>query len=145
MAGVVASAESPSTGDTGLAKSVQDLSTVELVRQITAEVTLLVKKEIELAKTEVKANLKAEAVMLGGLSIAALAGLCTVNLLLVTATFALALLLPAWGAGLIVSGILMLATAVIALLFWNKRVRNPLERTRRTLKDDLRWTRERLV
>ncbi len=127
------------------ATGVEQLSTVELIKNITGEVTHLVSKEIELAKTELKADLKAEAVMVGGLSLAAIGGLCTLNLLLVTAVLALALVLPGWLSGLIISGATLLITAIIAGVAWRMRVRSPLARTQRTLKDDVQWTRERLV
>jgi len=127
------------------AGAVQDLSTVELVKQITAEVTLLASKQIELAKTELKEDLKTEAIAIGGLFVAALAGICTINLLLVTAVFALATTMPGWTAGLLVSGITLAATASIAWLAWSKRVRKPMARTKRTLKDGVQWTKERLA
>lgn len=128
-----------------LPASVQDLSTVELVRHITGEVGHLAQKQIELAKAELKADLKSEAIMVGGLSLAALTGLCTVNLLLVTVVLALATVLPGWQAGLIVSGVTLLTTAVVAAIAWNKRVRSPMARTKRSLQEDVQWTRERLV
>jgi hypothetical protein len=124
---------------------VQDLSTVELVKHITSEVGHLAQKQIELAKAELKADLKSEALMVGGLSLAVLTGLCTVNLLLVTVVLALATVLPGWQAGLVVSGVTLLTTAVVAAIAWSKRVRSPMARTKRTLQEDVQWTRERLV
>ena len=124
---------------------VEQLSTVDLIKHITTEVGHLVGKQIELAKMEVKADLKREAVMVGGLSVAAIAGLCTLNLLLVTVVLALATVLPGWLAGLIVSGGTLLATGGIAWLAWSNRVASPLARTQRTLKEDVQWTKERLV
>ena len=122
-----------------------DLSTVELIRQITSDMRQLIQKEIELAKTELKADIKAEAFTVGGLSLAAIVGLCTLNLLLVTVVLALALVLPGWLSGLIVSGATLIITVVIAAVAWRKRVRSPLARTKRTLKEDVQWTRERLT
>jgi len=124
-------------------ESVQELSTVELVKEITAEVGRLASREIELAKTELKADLKTEAIAVGGLAIAALAGICTINLLLLTAVLALATTMPAWAAGPVISGFTLFATVSIAWLAWSKRVRKPMERTQRTLKDDVQWTKNR--
>ncbi|MGD0838164.1 MAG: phage holin family protein [Polyangia bacterium] len=132
-------------GPAGAGTSPGELSTVELVRQITSEVGHLVQKQLELAKAELRANLKSEAIMVGGLSLAALAGLCTINLLLVTVALALTTVLPGWAAGLLVSGATLLITAVVATLAWSSRVRSPMSRTRRTLQEDVRWTRERLT
>lgn len=123
----------------------QDLSTVELVKQITNEVAHLAQKQIELAKTELKADLKAEAVVVGGLGLAALGTLTTVNLLLVTGILALAKRMPGWQAGLLVTGGTLIVTGVVAWVAWSKRVRSPLARTQRTLREDAEWTKGRLA
>lgn len=123
----------------------RDLSTVELVKQITSEVGHLAQKQIELAKAELKADLKSEATMVGGLSLAAVGGICTLNLLLVAGVLALATVVGGWVAGLIVSGITLLATVIVAVIAWGKRVRSPMARTRRTLREDVQWTKRRLV
>jgi hypothetical protein len=145
-AAVVGPAVVPPTAGDGREEpaAVQEMSTVEIIKHITTEVGHLARKEIELAKTELKADLKAEAMMVGGLSVAVVAGLCTLTLLLVTVVFALATVMPGWLAGLIVSGVTLIATGVTAGLAWSKRVRKPLARTQRTLKDDVQWTREHL-
>jgi hypothetical protein len=125
--------------------STRDLSTVELVKEITAEVGHLVQKQIALAKTELKADLKAEATMVGGFGIAALGVAATLNLLLVTAVLALAQVMSGWKAGLLVSGVVLLIAGVVAGVAWNRRVRSPLARTQRTLREDVEWTKERLT
>lgn len=137
----VQAAESNAT----VGRQARDLSTVELVKEITAEVGRLAQKQIELARTELKADLKAEATTVGGLGLAALAGLATVNLLLVTLVLALAQSMPGWAAGLLVSALTLVFAGIVALVAWNKRVRKPLQRTRRTVKEDVQFTKERLV
>ena len=128
-----------------LGRQARDLSTVELVKEITAEVGLLAQKQIELAKTELKADLKAEAKTVGGLGVAVLAGLATVNLLLVTLVLALAQTMRPWLAGLLVSALTLAVAGIVAVISWNKRVKSPLERTRRTVKEDVQFTKERMV
>jgi uncharacterized membrane protein YqjE len=123
----------------------KDLSTVELVKQITHQVGELARKQIELAKTELRADVRAEAGTVGGLAAAAAAGLITLTLLLVTLIFALSLRLPGWAAGLIVSGFTLGVALIIGLVSWSRRVRTPLERTRRSLKEDIKFTKERLA
>jgi hypothetical protein len=120
-----------------------NLSTAELVKEITTQVGQLAKKQIELAKAELKTDLKTEAVAVGGLGVAALAALAGVNLLLVTVVFALAEVMPGWGAGLIVSGAVFLFAALAAAFGWNKRVKKPLARTRETIEEDVRIVKER--
>lgn len=126
-------------------KSAADLSTGELIGEITGQVGLLARMQIDLAKTELQADLRAEVAMASRLGIAALSGFVTVNLLLVTAVLALAQRMPAWSAGLAVSSTTLTIAAVAGLMGWSKRVRTPLERTRRTLKEDAQWTKERLA
>lgn len=122
-----------------------DLSTPQLLGEITSQVGLLMKKQLELAKTELRADLKSEGAMAKGLGLAALAGLLSVNLLLVTIVLVLATVMPAWAAGLAVTGVTLAIGVCVGLLGWGRRVRVPLERTRRTLTDDARWTKERLA
>jgi hypothetical protein len=121
------------------------LSTVQLVREIAVQASLLVKRQVQLAKTELKADARTEAKVAGGLGIAAVGVIITVTLLLVTGAFALALVMPAWGAGLIVTGVVAAAVAIVAGLSWKRRVRTPLATSRRELKQDVRFTRERFA
>jgi len=78
------------------------LSTPELVREVTAHVGLLAKKQIELAKAELRADLHREIAMVSGLGIGALAGILTVSMLFVTLVLALSTKMPGWLAGLLV-------------------------------------------
>jgi hypothetical protein len=121
------------------------VGTADLIKAMASDVELLVRKEIELAKTELAANLRTEARAAGGLGIAAIAGLTTLNLLLVTAALALSRVLPGWAAGLAVSGVTLVTALAFAAVSWGKRVRTPMERTRRSLKENATWTKERLA
>jgi hypothetical protein len=121
------------------------LSTLQLVREIAVQSGLLVKKQIQLAKTELKSDARTEAKVAGGLGLAAVGAIITVTLLLVTAAFALALVMPAWGAGLIVSGVVAAAAGVLAGLSWKRRVRQPLRTSRDELKRGIRFTKERFA
>jgi hypothetical protein len=141
----VSAARPPKVPVSKVEQRAKELSTLDLVKEITAEVGHLAEKQIALAKAEIRADLKAEATMVGGLGVAALAGLATLNLLLVTGVLALAQLMPAWAAGLVVSGVMALVAAIVGLVAWNRRVRNPLQRSRRALKEDVQWAKERVV
>jgi len=125
----------------GLAR---DLSTVALIKEITAEVGQLAQQEVGLAKAELKANLKAEAKAAGGLGLAVLAALTTVDMLLVTVILALARTMPGWAAGLVVSGFTLAATGILGLLGWNMRARSVLARTRGILREEIGWAKQRL-
>jgi pheromone shutdown protein TraB len=104
-----------------------------------------VKKQVELARTELRADVRREAQVAGGLTLAAVGAIITVTLLLVTAAFALALVMPAWGAGLIVTGVMAAVVAVLAGGSWRRRVRKPLATSRTALSRDIRFTKERFA
>jgi uncharacterized membrane protein YqjE len=122
-----------------------ELGTGDLVKQIGHHADVLVKTQIELAKAELKQDLKREATAFGGLGVSAVLAIITITLLLVSGALALSLVLPAWGAGLVVTGLLLAATLIVALISWKRRVSTPMARTRETLRDDVRWVKERLT
>src|SRR4051812_41665896 len=124
---------------------VTGLSTLQLVKQIASQTSLLIKKQVELARTEVKADARTEAKVAGGLGLAAVGAIITVTLLLVTAAFALALVMPAWAAGLIVSGFMALVVGIVAGLSWRRRIRQPLMHSRRGVQRDVRFAKERFA
>ena len=80
------------------------LATADLFKRMASDVETLVKKQFELAKSELVDDLRREAGVAGGLGIAAVAALLTANLLLVSGALAWSLVMPAWAAGLVVSG-----------------------------------------
>ena len=121
------------------------LSTPQLLKEIASQGGLLVKKQIALAKTELKSDARTEAKVAGGLGLAAVGAIITVTLLLVTVAFALALVLPAWAAGLIVSGVVAAFVAILAGVSWSRRIRKPMQRSRDELKQDVRFTKERFA
>jgi hypothetical protein len=126
-------------------KAAASLSTPELVKELAAHLGTLVRKQIELAKAELRADLRAEILTARTLGIAALAALIAVNLLLVTAALVLSLMMPAWLAGLIVTGFALAVAAVTAGIGWSRRLRKPLARSRHALEEDVRLTKERLA
>src|SRR5262245_58422766 len=96
----------------------RNLSTRELVAEITGKASLLVKKEVELARNELKADLQAELAMAKALAAGALAALLGLNVLLVAVVFALAIIMPGWLAALIVGGALLLIGAIVGYVGW---------------------------
>jgi hypothetical protein len=124
-------------------RAAANLTTTELVKEITSQVGLLVRKQIELAKTELRADVKREVVTVRNFGIAALAALVGLNMLFVTGALALALVLPAWLAALIVAVAALLVAAIAAGVGWGRRLRRPMARSRQTLQDDLHFTKER--
>ena len=124
---------------------VEGMSNRELVGHVIESATLLAKKEIELAKTELKQDIKAELGMAKGLGVAGLCALCTVNLMLVATALALGNVVAEWAAALLVAAVVLAVGTVAGLIGWAKRVKHPLESTRRSLKEDALWAKERLA
>ena len=120
-------------------------SNLQLVKELVSQLGLLAKKQVELAKAEIRADVRAEARVAGGLGIAAVGAIIVATLLLVTAALALSLVLPGWAAGLIVTGVVAIAVAIVAGVSWSRRVRSPLQHSRSELKEDLRFAKERFA
>ena len=127
------------------AYSPRHLSNRALIGEITGKATLLARKEIELAKAEIRADLKSQLATVKAMGFAALAGLLGVNILLVAVVLALATTIPGWLAALIVGGAILLIGAVVGYVGWRRMVTNPLALTRQSLKEDVRWVKERLA
>ena len=123
----------------------RDLSNRALITEITGKARLLAKKEIELAKAEIRADVKSELQTAKALGIAAVAALLGVNALLVAVILALATAIPGWAAALIVGGVILGVAAVLGYIGWRRHVKNPLASTRRTLRKDIQWLKERLA
>jgi len=96
-------------------------------------------------KTIALKDIKAEVGMAKGLGIGALCALCTVNLMLVAAVLALGNVVAEWAAALIVAAAVLAVGTIAGVVGWGKRVKNPLESTRRSLKEDALWAKERLA
>lgn len=124
-------------------ESARALSNRELVREIIGKATLLAKKEIELAKAEIRQDLGAELGMVKALGIAAILALLALNAFVVAGILALALIVPGWASALIVGGGLLIIAAIIGYIGWRHHVRNPLDTTRESLKKDVQWIKER--
>jgi uncharacterized membrane protein YuzA (DUF378 family) len=118
------------------------LPTRELLAEAAKESVTLLRTELELAKTELKEDLKSEVAAAKGLSVAAVCALCVLNLLLVSVALALTGVVAPWAAPLLVAAGVALVGAVAGAFGW-KHVRMPLARTRKTVEEDIRWAKER--
>ena len=99
-----------------MAQGPSELSTAELVKQMSEQVSRLVRDELKLGQLEMKRKGKAAGLgagMLGGSGVIALYG---VGCLLACAIIALSGAVAAWLAALIVGAVLMLAAGVLALI-----------------------------
>jgi len=110
----------------------RSLSLRELLGEITGKVTLLARKEVELAAAK-------------GLVVAAVIAILGVNMLLVAAAFGLAVYLPAWLAAVLIGAVLVVIAGILGYVSWMRRVTQPLAATRKTLREDAQWAKERLA
>lgn len=120
-------------------------STGELVGLLVNQSTELVKKEVELAKQEGRSQAKTEIQTATGLGIAGLCSILALNMMLVAIAFALANVMPGWLASLVVAAAVLLVGTVAGLVGWGRRVQVPLERTQQTLREDVRWAKDRFA
>jgi hypothetical protein len=130
-----------SSGERPLASA----SARELFAELVRETRELAKAEIDLARAELQADLRREIRMAKGLVAAAVCLMAGIDMLLVALVFALAGTLPGWAAALILAAVFLSIATIVGLMAWGSRVRRPLERTLRTLKEDVRWARERMA
>jgi uncharacterized membrane protein YqjE len=118
---------------------IEDKSLGELVALTSANITRLVKSEIELAKLELKGDAKRAA--LGGMmfGVAGVIACVVVILLSIAAAYGLvAAGIYHWAAFLIVSGAyVLLATVLVGVGYLRMRKMSGLRATRRTVTDDL--------
>lgn len=118
----------------------------ELVAAATKDFTSLIRKEVELAKTEVKGELKTVSKGAVGLGIAAGAGLFGGLFISVAAVFLISIWIPmGWAFFVIAMAYLMVAGmgAMVGLMAM-KRIEAP-PRTIRTVKDTAEWARHPTV
>jgi uncharacterized membrane protein YqjE len=123
------------------------LSTRDLVTELARKASELARTEVALAKAEVKQDLRAEIKMASGLGIAGVCAILTLAMLLVAIVFALTEsgAAPGWLASLLVAAVVLAIGTVAGLVGWAKRVKTPLDATRRSLQEDLKWAKERIA
>ena len=125
--------------------TVHSLPMRELLGEITEKATLLAKKEIELAKSEIKADVQSELSVVKGLAVAALVLVLGLNMMLTALVLALAPHLAGWLVAILIGGTFLVIGVFVAYVSWSRRVTSPLAVTRKTLKDDAQWAKERLA
>jgi putative superfamily III holin-X len=123
-----------------------DRSTAELLRQLSEQTGDLVRKEMELAKAELRVKGKAAGLGAGMFGGAGLVALYAVGALTACAILALAIVVDAWLAAMIV-GVAYAAIAGILALTGKKKVEQATppvpEQAIESTKEDVEWTKQR--
>jgi hypothetical protein len=125
-------------------RDMRSLSTGELVSGLLRETRTLIEHEVELAKAEMRENLKAQLALVKWFGVALVAALCFVETVFMTAALALSTVLSPWLAGALVAGFLLVVAIVATVVGWSRK-EAPLETTRKTLKESWDWARNRVA
>jgi uncharacterized membrane protein YqjE len=131
---------SAATSSSPATSSSSDSSVGDLVKAMSADLSRLVRDELQLAQVELSAKAKTAGVGIGAFGGAGVLAFYGVAILLAAAVLGLDLVLPAWLAALIV-GVVVLAIAGIAALVGKKKVSEAApavpERTVASVKEDV--------
>jgi inner membrane protein YhjD len=121
-------------------------STVDLVKSIGTDASLLVRKEIELAKQEVKEGIAARIKAIIAFSAAGIFGLFAFGFLLAAAAAGLDEVLQPWASRLVVAGALLVVAGLGAMLGVPRLKSPPLApvKTKETIREDVEWARTAL-
>ena len=118
----------------------------EVARDLTRDLSLLVRQEVELAKSEMAEKGRTAAPGLGMIGGAGVVGLMAAGALTAFAVLVLATFLPEWLAALIV-GLVLAAVAYVLVMQGKERVKEagpPVpEQTIETVKEDVEWAKTR--
>ena len=118
----------------------------EIAKDLTSDLSLLVRQEIELAKAEMAQKGRTAAPGLGMLGGAGIVGLCAAGALTAFLVLVLATFLPDWLAALIVGAVLVVV-AYVLVRQGKERVAEagaPVpEQTIETVKEDVEWAKTR--
>jgi hypothetical protein len=130
-----------STGTGGTTGDPGDLSLGELVAAATRDLSLLMRQEVELAKTELKSEVKTAGLGAGMFGGAGLTGFLAVIFLSISLAYGLAGLGLPLGWGFFLVGALYLLAAGALALAGKKKIAevDAPEKTIETLKDDVEW------
>jgi putative superfamily III holin-X len=130
-------ASAPADGDRGSAS---------LLRSIASDISLLVSKQVELAKQEIGEMVGTRAKAVGVFGAAAVLGLFVIGFLGMAGAEGLAVVLPRWAAMLIVAGgfALLAGLAIVLARRWLRSSASKPELTQESLKEDVAWARQQL-
>lgn len=125
-------------------KPAADASTGELLSQLSAQTSRLVRDELRLAQKEFQESAKHAGIGAGLFSLAGLLALLGFMTLIAAAVAALALVLPVWAAAVIVAAVLFVVAGVAALVGRREagEVTPAAPKTVETVKADIEEVRE---
>ncbi len=116
----------------------------ELIQDIVSNIQGLIRSEFRLAKTEIREDATAAGKAVGVLVAGMALGFFGLGFLLLTAVYALNIVLAAWLAALIVGAAVTIFAAILAGVGFGmlKRINPAPEQTIDTVKEDVAWVRQ---
>jgi uncharacterized membrane protein YqjE len=121
------------------------MSSADLVKELSSNASLLVQRQVKLAKLEAKKELQKGKTMAELFGVAGLCAYAGVILCLVAAALAIGAALDGryWAGALIMAAVLFIPAIISGLLGYKKRITNPLPRTRAELSKEITWAKYR--
>jgi len=121
------------------------MSSADLVKELTSNASLLVQRQVKLAKLEAKQEIQKGKTMAELFGVAGLCAYAGVILCLAAAALAIGAALDGryWAGALIVAAALFLAAMVSGFVGYKKRVTHPLSRSRAELSREISWAEHR--
>jgi uncharacterized membrane protein YqjE len=116
----------------------------DVLQDIVGNIQQIIRSEVRLAQVEIKDKANQASKPLSVLVTGAILGLYGLGFLLLAAVYGLSLVLPAWGAALIVGAVMaIIAGGLVASGLTKLREINPVpEKTIQTMKENAQWAKE---
>lgn len=110
------------------------------LKAVAQDTSQLVRAELDLAKAEVTAGIKANATGIGMLAAAAVMMWLAVQGLLIAAGFALALVVPAWASALIITAVLIVIAGIVVFIA-TRKLGTPVsvDQAKSNVQEDVAW------
>lgn len=121
------------------------MSSADLVKELTSNASLLVQRQVKLAKLEARQEIQKGKTMVELFGVAGLCAYAGVILCFVGAALAIGAALDGryWAGALIMAAVVFIPAIAGGLLGYKKRVTNPLPRTRAELSKEITWAKYR--
>jgi hypothetical protein len=125
----------------------EDVPARDLLRELISNGSLLIKRQLNLARLEAQRDVQKERTSLKLLGVAGALGYAAALLLLLAAALGIGRALDGryWAGALIVAAGLLFLVAVLAPLGWWRRVKRPLAKTRGEIDKEREWASSRLT
>lgn len=122
-------------------KDLQGKPIVNLISRLGVQVLVLIRKEIDLIRTETRDSFKTETFKLIYFILAAFCGVLSLLSIVATVFIILQYFIPLWLSGVIVSMLFLLLAVILLLIGLGKSVKFPWTRTREIFRSEIKMAR----